>query len=47
LIAAVKKLAADKKLRGKYGSAGRSNSLKVFSVKNFTNAHKKLYLQGR
>ena len=47
LITAVKKLAADKKLRVKYGSAGRSNALNVFSVKNFTNAHKKLYLQGR
>ena len=47
LIAAVKKLAADKKLRVKYGSAGRSNAVKVFSVKNFTTAHKKLYLQGR
>jgi glycosyltransferase involved in cell wall biosynthesis len=47
LIAAVKKLAANKKLRVEYGSAGRSNAVKVFSVKNFTNAHKKLYLQGR
>lgn len=47
LIAAVRKLAADKKLRVKFGSAGRSNALKLFSVKNFTNAHKKLYLQGR
>jgi len=47
LIAAVKKLAGDKKLRVKYGSDGRSNSLKLFSVKNFINAHKKLYLQSR
>lgn len=44
LIKAVKKLAGDKKLRLKYGSAGRSNALKVFSVKNFSNTHKKLYL---
>ena len=47
LIAAVKKLAGDKKLRVKYGSAGRSNSVKLFSIKNFTNAHQKIYLQGR
>lgn len=47
LIAAVKKLAASKKLRAKYGSAGTSNALKVFSDNNFANAHKKLYLQGR
>lgn len=44
---AVKKLASDKKLRVKYGSTGRSNAEKIFSIKNFTNAHKKLYLQGR
>ena len=47
LIAAVKKLAGDKKLRVRYGSAGRSNAVKVFSIKNFVNAHKKIYLQGR
>lgn len=47
LIAAVKKLAASKKLRAKYGSAGKSNALKVFSDNNFANAHKKLYLQSR
>jgi len=47
LIVAVKKLAGDKKLRVKYGGAGRSHALQLFSIKNFTNAHKKLYLQGR
>jgi glycosyltransferase involved in cell wall biosynthesis len=47
LIAAVKKLASNKKLRVKYGSAGHLHAEKVFSIKNFTNSHKKLYLQGR
>jgi len=47
LITALKKLVNDKKLREGFGRAGKSNALKAFSLKNFTNSHKKLYLQGR
>ena len=47
LITALKKLVNDKKLREGFGRTGKSNALKAFSLKNFTNSHKKLYLQGR
>jgi len=47
LIAALKKLVNDKKLREGFGRSGKVNALKAFSLKNFMNSHKKLYLQGR
>ena len=47
LIKALKKLVNDKKLRLKFGTAGKLNAIKAFSYKNFINSHKKLYLQSR
>ena len=44
LIAAVKKLAGDKKLIATYGRAAKLHASDKFSLKNFTQAHKKLYL---
>ena len=44
LIAAVKKLAGDKRLTASYGRAGKLHASDKFSLKNFTQAHKKLYL---
>ena len=44
LIAAVKKLAGDKRLVAAYGRAGKLHASDKFSLKNFTQAHKKLYL---
>ena len=44
LIAAVKKLAGDKRLTASYGRAAKLHASHKFSLKNFTQAHKKLYL---
>ena len=44
LIGALRKLSNDRLLRNKLGRSGKLNSSKVFSIKNFTSAHKKLYL---
>ena len=44
LIAAIKKLAGDKRLTATYGRAGKLHASGKFSLKNFTQAHKKLYL---
>lgn len=44
LIEALRKLSSDRLLRNKLGRSGKLNSSKVFSISNFTSAHKKLYL---
>ena len=47
LIESLRELVNDESLRIKFGRNARLNSSKVFSIKTFIDAHKKLYLQGR
>jgi glycosyltransferase involved in cell wall biosynthesis len=45
LIKAINRLVQNKRLRSKFGKAGKANSLKLFSEKKLISAHKDLYLK--
>ena len=45
LIKAINKLAQNKSLRSKFGKAGKTNALKLFSEKKLISTHKDIYLK--